>query len=270
MKFRYISDSHTHSECSFDGSDSIVMMCERACEAGLYSLAITDHCDCNEYTSLNTHESISRSVKGIQSAKAIYSRRLHVLKGIELGQPTQDPVAADDALSLAEYDFVLGSLHNLRGEQDFYFLEYNEQNVPELLDRYFNELLELAQQNLFDSLAHLDYPMRYITGSAGIHPDMNRYQDKLDTVLETLVKNDRALEINTSGLRQVIGRTIPGAEVLTRFRELGGKYVTLGSDAHRWADIGSGIEHGLELLMSCGYTHFTIFDKREPVMLPIQ
>ncbi len=269
MRYRFISDSHTHSECSFDGNDSVIMMCEQASGIGLYSLTITDHCECNEYFEKNVREDISRSIFQISKSRAMYHDKLHVYAGIELGQPTQNPAAAEDALTLCDYDFVLGSLHNLKNEQDFYFLEYTEENLYSLLDRYCDELLELAQQNLFDSLAHIDYPLRYIIGNAKLKPDLWHFYERIDEVLKTLIKNDKALEVNTSGLRQIIGRTLPETDVIKRFRELGGKYITLGSDAHRWGDISSGIEDGLDMLNECGYTHFTVYEKRKPKLLPI-
>ena len=269
MKYRFISDSHTHSECSFDGNDSVIMMCEQASGTGLYSITITDHCECNEYYEKNVRDDIERSLRDISKARAMYNDRLRVYTGIELGQPVQDEKAAREAVSLGYYDFILGSLHNLRGEQDFYFLEYTEENTDRLLRRYFTEMLELVDQNMFDCLAHLDYPLRYIIGNSGIKVNYKDYQEMTDEILSALVRNDKALEINTSGLRQVIGRTLPDIEILKRFRELGGKYVTLGSDAHRWGDIGSGIEQGLDLLSRCGYTHFTVYDRREPHLLPI-
>ncbi len=269
MKYRFISDSHTHSECSFDGSDSISMMCEHAMEMGLYSITVTDHCECNEYYQNNVRCDIERSVTGISKARAMYLDKLKIYKGIELGQPTQDVQAAQDVLSLTDYDFVLGSLHNLKNERDFYFLDYTDENVPELLDRYFDELLELAEQDLFDSLAHFDYPFRYIIGNAKIIPDRKKYLEKTDAVLKVLIRNNKAIEINTSGLRQEIRRTLPDIGIINRYRELGGKYVTLGSDAHRWGDIGSGIENGLDMLLKCGFTHFTVYEKRSPILLPI-
>ncbi len=269
MRYRFISDSHTHSECSFDGTDSVIMLCEQASALEMYSITITDHCECNEYFEKNVRDDITRSVMQINKARAMYHDRLHVYTGIELGQPTQDTAAAKDALSLADYDFVLGSLHNLRGEQDFYFLEYTQDSAYELLDRYYDELLELAQQNMFDCMSHLDYPLRYIKGNSKLNIDLSIYNERLDAVLETVIKNDKGIEINTSGLRHIIGRTLPDISVVKRFRELGGKYVTIGSDAHRWGDIGSGIENGLDILLECGYTHFTIYEKHTPKLLPI-
>ena len=269
MKYRFISDSHTHSECSFDGTDSVIMLCEQASALEMYSLTITDHCECNEYFKNNVKDDISRSIMQISKARAMYHDRLHVFTGIELGQPTQDSAAAEDALSLTDYDYILGSLHNLRGEKDFYFLEYTEENVYSLLDRYYDELLELAQQNLFDCMSHLDYPLRYIIGNSGLKVDISKYSERLDAVLETIIENNRSIEINTSGLRQIIRRTLPDINVLRRYKELGGKYVTLGSDAHRWGDVASGIETGLDMMLECGYTHFTVYDNHNPRLLPI-
>jgi histidinol-phosphatase (PHP family) len=179
--------------------------------------------------------------------------------------------AAQDVLSSCDFDFILGSLHNLAGMEDFYFLNYDDQNVNELLSRYFDEMLEMVRWNGFDSLAHLTYPYRYIVGDHGIpaqlYPD---YGERVDEILRLLAQNHKALELNTSGLRQKLGQTLPPIEVLRRFRQMGGEYVTIGSDAHRWGDIGSGVETGLALLSQAGFDRFTIYVGREPVLLPIE
>ena len=273
MKYKFISDSHTHSENSFDGNDSVIMMCERAANLGLYSVTVTDHCECNEYygnkDNIDYRKCIANSIRDTAKARAMYMDRVTVYTGIELGQPCQDRKAAEEVLSLAEYDFVLGSLHNLRGERDFYFLDYTPKNALELLDRYFEELLELVEENNFDSLAHLTYPMRYISANPEITANVSYFQIELDKVLKKLAENEKALEVNTSGLRQMIGKTLPDEDIIRRFRELGGKYVTIGSDAHRWGDVGSGIEDGLQILLKCGFTHFTVYEKRKPKLLPI-
>ena len=270
MKYKFISDSHTHSINSFDGKDSVIMLAERAYNLGLYSMTITDHCECHELSEHDYHKDIMSSVLDVIKASACYNDKVRIYKGIELGQPTQNHLAADDAMRIADFDFVLGSLHNLKNERDFYFLKYTQENYHPLLLRYFDELLELANTDYYDSLAHLTYPFRYIASDPKIIFDSKRYFGQIDAILETLVKKNKALEVNTSGLRQMIGKTLPDETIVKRFRELGGKYVTLGSDAHRWGDIGAGIEDGLELLLKCGFTHFTVYEKREPMMLPIK
>ena len=113
MKYKFISDSHTHSENSFDGNDSVIMMCERAANLGLYSVTVTDHCECNEYyeneENVNYRKCIEDSIRDTAKARAMYISKVNIYTGIELGQPCQDRKAAEEVLSLAEYDFVLGS-----------------------------------------------------------------------------------------------------------------------------------------------------------------
>ena len=269
MNQSYLPDSHCHSEHSFDGNDPVRALCEHAAGLGLYSLTVTDHCECNEYEQTNARESILRSVEQTGQAAAESAGRLRVYRGVELGQATQNPAAAQEILGLCPFDFVLGSLHNLRGKPDFYFLDYRTEDVPRLLHTYFDELLELIEQGWFDSLAHLTYPLRYIVGDHRIAVNADAYQQRVDEVLCALVQHEKALEVNTSGLRQKIGETLPGESIVRRFRQLGGKYVTLGSDAHRAADVGSGIAQGLALLQRAGFSHVTVFVNRSPALLPL-
>lgn len=269
MRYRYISDCHTHSDNSRDGVDPMMMMCERAASLGLYTLAITDHCECDTYYAEAYDKSVRQSFFEAHKAKAVFDGRLKILAGVELGQPLQNPEAARDALSACEFDFVLASAHILPGKEDFYEMDYTQNEVYPLLKEYFAYVEDMVKWGQFDSLAHLTYPLRYMVGK-GIQVDLSRFRDEIDRILSSLVKSEKALEINTSGLRQEIGCTMPDADIVSRFRELGGAYVTIGSDAHRWADVGAGIEEGIALAQRVGFSHFTIFEKRVPRLIPIE
>lgn len=275
MDSRIISDSHTHSSNSVDADNTVDDMCQRALELGLYSLTITDHCESNIYDDPQHSEfgdfsrRIPQSAEDIEQAQKKYEGRLRLYCGLELGEPVQNLSAAARALQLADFDFVLASVHNIRDEQDFYWLEYRKDTVEELLRRYFAEVLQTARWNHFDSLAHLTYPFRYIKKKLGLDVDTGRFKDQIDLILRTLALNGKALEVNSSGLRQEIGKTLPGREVITRFKELGGRYVTVGSDAHCCADLASGIEQVYELLRDCGFTHYTVYEKHKPVLLAL-
>ncbi|WOC33287.1 MULTISPECIES: histidinol-phosphatase HisJ family protein [Caproicibacterium] len=270
MRYRYLSDSHCHTDCSFDGRDSAMMLCDSAVRQGLFSLTVTDHCECNEYWEKGYDRAMLQSYFEARKAAAAFRGRLHVRAGIELGQPLQDRAAAENALSLCDYDFVLASLHNVAGAPDFYDLDYATCDIRALLHRYFEEMLEMVRWGKFDSLAHLTYPWRY---TGGEHNDLRisyePYRQQIDAVLQELIRQDKCLEVNTSGLRQRIGTTLPDRPILQRYRELGGRLVTLGSDAHRWGDVGSGIEDGLRLLEQLGFSRFAVYTGRRPELYPI-
>ncbi len=47
------------------------------------------------------------------------------------------------------------------------------------------------------------------------------------------------------------------------YRELGGEILTLGSDAHRTADIASNFDVALEMARAAGFTHLARFERRQ-------
>lgn len=270
-----LCDCHVHSENSFDGEGSVSEICLSAINKGIDTIAVTDHMeapelglgDNSQYG--NMKNQLKRSVSHIEGCRDEFKGRLKILKGMELGEPMHNPKLTSEALSIAPFDFILASVHNLKDEEDFYFLEYRENNIHSLLSRYFNELLSTAQNADFDSLAHFTYPIRYIVERTQLKPDLEEHRELIDEILSTLVKRRKALEINTSGLFKKIGVTLPDVDIIKRFRQLGGEYVTLGSDAHNCRDLGQGIDRGMEIARFCGFEHYTVFEKRCPKMVEI-
>lgn len=274
--FEFICDCHTHSKWSFDGCEAIDDMCEQAIKLGISVLTVTDHCEVNGWNTPEDSEFgdfsklIPESIKHLKESQIKYTGKLKLLRGIELGQAVQDLKSADIALSLDNFDFVLASVHNVRNERDFYWLEYTPESAKELLYTYFNEILEVVRWNKFDSLSHLTYPLRYITGVHKINIDINEYLPIIDEIFNELIKNGKALEVNSSGLRQEIGVTMPNKFLLTRYYSLGGRLITIGSDAHKVADLGKGINETLYLLKKIGFNNYYYFEKHNPVAVPIK
>ena len=129
----------------------------------------------------------------------------------------------------------------LRDHDDFYHIgEHNptEQEISNALHAYFAESLEMVEWGKFDTLAHITYPLRYMC-KAGETPSYKPYRDELDAVLKALIKSDIALEFNTSRILRTDAPKLPDREVYSRYKELGGKLVTIGADAHRTENIAS-------------------------------
>jgi histidinol-phosphatase (PHP family) len=269
MKYRYVADSHVHTDCSKDATDPAMMMCENAARLGLYALTVTDHCECNRFYADGYDKSVIQSYFEAKKAAAVFGGRLHVFAGVELGQPMQDREAAGQVLGSCEFDFVLASVHNTKNKEDFFELDYSKEKIDDLLEAYFDEVLATIEWGQFDSLAHLTYPWRYIVGEHHMAIPEQRWNARIDEVLKALIESEKALEVNTSGFRQALGVSMPDVPVLMRYRELGGKLVTLGSDAHRWADVGAGIERGFDVLWKAGFNHYMVYASHQPTALPI-
>ena len=272
MPFKNLLDLHAHTDNSFDGHHSAVFLCETAAARGLRALALADHVEMDFYREQSFDRTAKQSYFEIVKARSAFRGKLIVCAGVELGQPTYNLPESEHLVRQYSYDVVIGSMHNLRGKKDFYFMtaeEYAEGRAQEMLREYFNELLLLAQWGRIDVLAHLTYPLRYIAGKHGIPVDLEPYAEQIDAILEAAVKNKLALEINTSGLRQKLGQTTPGEDIVRRFREVGGERITVGSDAHYAEHLGAGLEQGMDMAQRCGFTHMTLYQRREPIQIEI-
>ncbi len=266
--YKNIIDMHTHSALSFDGNHSCDELCECAIEKGAVGIAITDHCDIDgndDYDAL-----CKKQFAATADSKNKYADRLKVYQGLEIGQGIYRKEHVERILKTYDYDFILGSLHNLENKEDFYFLKYDEENVYPLLEDYFTDLLKLCEWGEFDCLAHLDYPLRYMTGRDGIDVDITRFYPVIDAIFESVIKNNKAIEMNTSGLFMPLERTLPDETIIKRYKEAGGKYITVGSDAHFKNKVCLGINEGYELAVKCGFEQVTVFEKREPVLINIE
>lgn len=268
MKFKNLYDMHTHSAHSFDGNHSCRLLCESALHKNAMGIAITDHCDIDG-KDMNIDVLCSNQLSDLDNCIDEFCE-LDIIKGIEIGQGIYRKKETEYLLQKYPYDFVLGSLHNLENMEDFYFLDFKQYDVYALLDRYFEGLLELAQWGAFDSLAHLTYPLRYIIARDKINVDMSRFDEIIDLIFEALIKNNKALEINTSGLFMDMKDTLPNIKYVKRFKVLGGKYVTVGSDSHYADRICQGIESGYDIAEKSGFEHITIFKNHEPVLVEIK
>ena len=180
-----IFDSHTHSDTSWDAEHSITFLCETAVKKGILGFAITDHCEINEYESRDIEARIMQGHFEMLKARAAFGKSIMLSYGIELGQMNYDLNLTRHVLAMKPYDFVLGSLHCIRGDQDFYYMDFQGTDPYALLEEYYKELYEIAKLNLFDSMAHISYPIRYMNGKCGLGVDLSRMDDLIDLTLRT-------------------------------------------------------------------------------------
>lgn len=264
-------DFHNHSFQSPDGENSVEDMVRQAIKLGMKYYTITDHLEINKFydEEFLYEEPVRQSSVLLPVLKEKYKDQISLQYGVELGQPLHDMELTNRMLNSYNYDFIIGSCHMVRGYDDFYFLDYSEINPDFLLKLYFEELLEMSEWGKFDSLGHLTYPLRYITGDKKIPIDMKQYDTIIDEIFRTLIKNEKGIEINTSGLRQNIGQTLPGYKYVKRFYDLGGRILTIGSDAHCCSDLGKGISVGIEIAKCAGFKEIACFKERKPEFIKI-
>ena len=273
-------DCHTHTRFSVDSEADEIKMTERAIELGLKAHAVTDHCEVNRwfpkehygdtkiYPYFDFGSDYKRSVARITELKERYRGRIELICGVELGQAQQHTDIAEEVVCDGRVDFIIGSLHQLPDMEDFAFIDFaalGESEIYSLLEMYFTEIYKLCKWGGFDVLGHLTYPVRYINGKYRCGVDISRYDDIIAESFRELVAKDKGIEINTSGLRQEeLRETFPTLKYVRLFRDLGGKLISLGSDAHEVEQIGTGIAQGAQVAREAGFDRVAYFIKHKP------
>lgn len=271
----FLCDFHTHTYFSFDGDRkaSPDAMCRSAIEKGITDLALTDHFEANSNAEGNISPYDAKAAHDeILLAKDKYKDSLNLVYGIELGQGYQYPDEVNKLFKDYKFDFVIGSLHNLRYAPDFCYLDFSEmpyKYAQHLFSRYIDEINETVDAfDCIDTVGHLTYMQRY-TALAGINFDFRPYYDRLAAFFDKIIFRDIALEVNVSTLRKGLGFSMPDADILRLYRDRGGKLITVGSDAHSPADLGSCIADGFRLLESIGFDRVMVVKNREKVLCKI-
>jgi histidinol-phosphatase (PHP family) len=120
----------------------------------------------------------------------------------------------------------------------------------------------------FCTLAHITYPYRYFKfgGREHLLALEETGRELFEDILKTVIDKGISLEVNTSGLRQGLGQTLPNTDLIKFYKELGGELITVGSDAHHARDLGADIKETAELLKSLGFKYITRYKDRKPYM----
>lgn len=262
-------DLHTHSLCSPDSNSPLQSMVQAALDAGLAGLCTTDHCDLIDGDGTPTpHFDWQPVLNQYETARAQYQGRLSLLLGLELGCAHLDVSCAEQIVSGAPLDFVLGSIHNYipsQGGKDLAFLSYHSLSYCNtVLEDYLNSLLQLAPLACYDSLAHVVYPLRHMRRD-GQAVSLLDYEAQLREIFTLAIHSGHALELNTNrGQDVALWR-----ELISLFLDCGGEMVTLGSDAHVPKHVGMGISAACTLLQDCGLRYYTVFRQRKPQFIKL-
>ncbi|MCC8069693.1 MAG: histidinol-phosphatase HisJ family protein [Ruminococcus sp.] len=273
-------DCHTHTNNSPDAESTPYDMVKKGIEIGLNVMAITDHCEVNmwypkehyketfDYDDYNYMQSFEKSLADIVALKEQFKGDIKLICGIELGQAFMDFTLAEEIISDRRLDFVIGSVHQIYGFQDFFNIDYSKVDIYTLMQGYFLTILKLCKWGKFDILAHLTYPLRYIY-KAGYSVDMHRFEPTIKEIFKTIIDGNIGLEVNTSGLRQGCGFPFPTAEYVKMYKDLGGSIISVGSDAHSTDQLANDVQSCIDMIKSCGFEYLTYYVDRKPIQYKI-
>lgn len=271
---RYIADMHTHSEFSHDSECKIEDMCLAQIANGTQIFAVTDHCDIDR---LNINDNFIDIKKSCQQAKELnekYGDKCMILSGVEVGELFWHPEYTQTLYELYPYDVIIGSVHRVKHKYTggayslIDFSRYTLDDIYDFLDKYFNDVVRLLDTTDFDILAHLTCPLRYIVGKYKHNVDMTRYVQIIGEILQTIIDNGIALEVNTSTY-SAMGEFLPHSAIIKRYYDMGGRLVTLGSDAHISHNASQHFDKAITLLKQIGFEGIYYYKDRKPIKISI-
>lgn len=154
-------------------------------------------------------------------------------------------------------------------DEDVFKAHLKDRGAKRLIDDYFSAILELIGTRLFDVLSHIDlirkFDRKNSSGESIYFADVEAQYVKLSRkAIEKLAESGMAIEINTAGFCNLIGRPYITEEVLKYGVECGVP-VSLGSDAHVIERIGSGFDVAVRMLQNAGADNAVTFENREPI-----
>lgn len=258
-------DYHIHSTLSLDGISTMAEQVAACRAAGVTKVCFTEHIDydCNGRDFMVGFE---RYQKSIEEVRAQFPD-MHILMGLELGDTTRDRAKVVELSNALPLDFKLLSRHQVDGVDPYMgdkFFEHRTraQAAHDYCEAVYRTVTLFPD---YDAVAHIGYVFKFATGD-GFPP--LRWQDEpdlLDGTLRFMAEHGKALEINTSRFIK-FGDGMPGVDILKRFRELGGEFVTLGSDSHQVDTVAQGFDEVTERIKACGFDYLATYEQRKRVM----
>ena len=269
LRGTYLPDCHVHTAFSSDSEANPAEAVMHAIGRGMSLICITDHHDM-DYPGGEFQLNVPLYKEKTAELRDFFANRIEVLCGVELGlQPyLAETGRIEKFTEEGGFDYVIGSVHMVDGK-DPYIREDLDMTDTELYTRYFEQTLECVQKlSGFQALGHLDYIVRYGYGKDKEYSYL-KYRDVLDAILETLIRRDIALEVNTAGYRKGLGFSNPHPDILWRYLDLGGEKITIGSDAHEPENVGADFKKTAELLQAVGFRYLTVFHGKEESGIPL-
>lgn len=280
------ADYHLHCEFSDDSNEPMENQVEQAINLGLEEMCFTDHVDYgikkdwDDPSGVEWRNGIEHGAQvhmalanvdypkyfaKLKKMKEQYGDKITIKQGLEFGIQS---ITVDDFKKLydkykEELDFVLFSMHQVNN-LEFWTQDFQKGKIQkEYNDEYYQEIYKTMKMfKDYSCLAHLDLLARYDLN--GIYP-FEKEEDIIAEILKQAISDGKGIEINTSSWHYGLKDTQPCRAILKLYKDLGGKIITVGSDAHKTEYLADHIKDAYEILKNeIGIDEVCTFDHMVP------
>lgn len=271
---KMLMDYHVHTCYSDDSSYPMEEVVRDAIKIGLDEICFTDHVDYG--VKLDREGKSAKELEGnvlnvdypdyfreIDRLRQKYGDRITIKQGMEFGIQTHTIPAFEKLFSVYDFDFIILSCHQV-GDKEFWNQNFQREHTQqEYNELYYDEIWKVIQKyKNYSVLGHLDLIKRY--DRQGNYP-YEKVKPIITEILKQVIADGKGLEVNTSCFRYGLSDLTPSAEILTLYRELGGKILTIGSDSHAPKHLGAHIPEVLVELKQLGFDSICTYRRMEPI-----
>lgn len=280
-----LADYHIHCKYSDDSEEDLEKIIETAINKGIGEICFTDHVDYGIKLDKDVFEKIDENAKKdwikkigridlnvdypnyfkeIEELREKYKDKITIRQGLEFGMQVH---TIKDFQKLFDkykekFDFVILSCHQVN-DKEFWTNEFQKgKSIDEYNAEYYEEIYRvMSRYSDYSILGHLDHIQRY---NETIYP-FEKSREIIVKILKKVIEDNKGIEVNTSSFRYGLKELTPERDILKLYHGLGGKIITIGSDAHKAENVGEHIPYIQEELKKIGFTDICTFDKMKPI-----
>lgn len=211
---------------------------------------------------------IPKYVESFKKFKTINQDKIKLLCGIEFGYAQEVEHNYSDISSKYPFDFVINSTHLTDGKECYFEEYFKNKDKHFAYNRYLEQVLYSVNAKFdYQVIGHIGYVSRQAPYENTIM-EYSEFKTILDEILINIIKKDKALEINTS-VKKAGTPIIPNFEIIQQYRNLGGKLICFGSDAHDDFRLCENYKMATQMAKQAGFNEICYFENKEPVFLKI-
>ncbi len=264
-----LCDTHVHTFRSHDGRSALTEYCAMANSLGIRSLGVAEHKDFDPDDPVVNHYDYQSFWNDISAAREAWGERVEVLAGVELDYQYWFEPELVAWHAGHHFDFVITSVHHIdrrmlmtEAYREHYGSAHNGYAA------YYEAVFQSIRSGAIDVVGHLNYVNKRGVAAYGAWA-LEKYTSHITTLLAEMIRRDVALEVNTAGLRHPVRTPYPDWSVVELYYRMGGRLITLGSDAHTVTELSHRFNEACAMLWQIGFRELTLFRGRQPQMVPL-
>ncbi len=229
-------DLHVHTTYS-DGKNTPEEVVQSAIKKGITTLGFSDH----SYLPFDiegsvTPEEIENYKAEISRLKEKYKDKINILCGVE-----QDYYSETET---ADYDYVIGSVHNLKFGDEYFWVDgdpkrlilaadkYCSGDIYAIVEEYYEKVSMVVEKTNATIIGHFDLITKYCEKEPFFDQNHPRYIAAWKNAADRLLKAKIPFEINTGAISRGYRTTpYPSEDIQAYIKQKGGSFIK-SSDSH--------------------------------------